>query len=199
MDDTTNLLQSFEDYQRLMSRYFPDSINTSVIEQNRSFLQFHPEAFNDAYFPGHFTGSALVASNDYKRVLLTHHKKLNLWLQLGGHADGEKNLSNVALREAREESGLQEFSFFRFPNEPGLIPFDLDIHAIPERKLIPGHSHYDVRYLLICEGDENFLAISEESHDVKWFTWEAAEALTREESMQRQFFKAKKLLGISAY
>ena len=55
---------------------------------------------------GHFTASAWLVSSDGIRALLTHHRKLDRWLQLGGHADGDRDLARAALREAREESGL---------------------------------------------------------------------------------------------
>jgi hypothetical protein len=60
-------------------------------------------------YDGHFTGSAWIVSPDKEEILMTHHKKLGMWLQLGGHADGENDLSKVALREAKEESEIQYF------------------------------------------------------------------------------------------
>jgi len=60
-------------------------------------------------YNGHFTGSAWIVSPDRSRILMTHHKKLGKWIQLGGHADGENDLLKVALREAKEESGIQQF------------------------------------------------------------------------------------------
>lgn len=190
-----SLQKSLEDYARVSPLFFDQYVDLELVERKLSFLLDHPDAFHDAYFPGHFTGSALIVSADHQRVLLTHHRKLNLWLQLGGHADHDKDLSKVALREAREESGLEKFLFYHFPNERGIIPFDIDIHAIPERGFTPGHLHYDVRYLLICEDDESHIQISEESHDLRWFTWSEAAQKTSELSMQRQFYKARKILS----
>lgn len=114
-------------------------------------------------FPGHFTGSALVVSADGSRALLHHHRKLDRWLQFGGHCDGDPDVVRVALREAVEESGIE-----------GLIvasarPFDLDIHEIPAHGNEPAHLHYDVRYMLIApEGAE--AVCSAESHELRWFT-----------------------------
>jgi 8-oxo-dGTP pyrophosphatase MutT (NUDIX family) len=64
------------------------------------------DPFTRERLEGHFTGSAWLVSGDGLRVLLTHHRKLGRWLQLGGHADGDRDLARVALREAEEESGL---------------------------------------------------------------------------------------------
>ena len=66
----------------------------------------HPDCFERSCVPGHVTGSAWLVSHDRSRFLLTHHRKLGRWLQLGGHSDGDPDTAQVALREAREESGI---------------------------------------------------------------------------------------------
>lgn len=109
---------------------------------------------------GHFTASALVVSGDGRRTLLTHHRKLGLWLQPGGHADGDHDLAAVALRETEEETGLRGVRV-----DPTI--FDLDRHWIPEHKGVPAHWHYDVRYLVHAGADETFV-VSEESHALAW-------------------------------
>ncbi len=109
---------------------------------------------------GHFTGSAWLVSADGRNVLLTHHRKLDRWLQLGGHADGDVRLDRVALREAGEESGLAGLLA-----EPDI--FDLDIHWIPQRHEVAGHWHYDARYVIRATHSEAF-AVSEESHALEW-------------------------------
>jgi len=110
---------------------------------------------------GHFTGSAWLVSADGQRVLLTHHRKLDRWLQLGGHADGDRDLARVALKEAEEESGLSGLVL-----EDGEL-FDIDKHWIPERMDVPGHWHYDARYVVRALGSEQF-ALSEESLALAW-------------------------------
>lgn len=109
---------------------------------------------------GHFTASAWLVDRGGTRLLMTHHRKLGLWLQLGGHADGDRDLARVALREAEEESGLSGLSV-----EPQV--FDLDRHWIPEHKGVPGHWHYDVRYVVRTGGSEDF-AVSDESLALAW-------------------------------
>lgn len=119
-----------------------------------------PQAFRRERLAGHFTGSAWLVSGDGRRTLLTHHRKLDRWLQPGGHADGEEDLAAVALREAQEESGLRDLVV-----EPAI--FDIDRHCIPEHKGVPGHWHFDVRFVVRATGDETF-AVSDESHALAW-------------------------------
>ena len=119
------------------------------------------DPFQRSRLDGHFTGSAWLVSADGRRALLTHHRKLGRWLQLGGHADGDRDLARVALREAEEESGLSDLSV-----EGGAI-FDVDRHWIPERGEVPGHWHFDVRYVVRATGSEAY-AVGEESLDLAW-------------------------------
>jgi 8-oxo-dGTP pyrophosphatase MutT (NUDIX family) len=127
---------------------------------------------------GHFTGSAWVVSADGQRVLLTHHRKLDRWLQPGGHADGDTDLARVALREAEEETGLRDLVV------EGDV-FDLDRHAIPARGAEPEHWHYDVRFVVRATGAEDFV-VSEESHALAWRdVLEIAEDPHGDESVRR--------------
>lgn len=126
----------------------------------RAFLASDPGVFDRQHRSGHFTGSAWLVSADGERVLLTHHRKLGRWLQLGGHADGDVDLARVALREAEEESGLHGLQVER-------EIFDLDRHLIPARGDEPAHWHYDVRYVVRAMAGEAF-AVSAESLALAW-------------------------------
>lgn len=131
-----------------------------VVDCFERFLATGAPVFAREHTSGHFTGSAWLVSVDGARVLLTHHRKLGRWLQLGGHADGDGDLARVTLREAEEESGLRDLVV-----EPAV--FDLDAHRIPARGSEPEHWHYDVRYVVRATGSEEY-AISAESLALAW-------------------------------
>lgn len=151
------------------------------------FVRQHPDCFERSCVPGHITASSWIVSSERSRFLLTHHRKLGRWLQLGGHADGETDVLAVALREAREESGLSDFE--PVPDASGLDLLDLDIHRIPAHGRDPEHFHYDVRFLFRAGVDQPVSA-SDESHEVRWFDpGESVEALS-EESLRRLMRKS---------
>jgi len=141
-------------------------------------LLAHSDAYKRTHQPGHFTGSAFIVSEDFLQTLLVHHRKLNRWLQPGGHADGDTDLLAVAMREAQEETGLARLSVIN----PAI--YDIDIHPIPIRKDFPAHDHYDVRFLLQASVDD-VITVSEESHDVKWISLNDLERYTAGESVLR--------------
>jgi 8-oxo-dGTP pyrophosphatase MutT (NUDIX family) len=167
-----------------------EQFKTSFAEEKVFIPRFldllnQPRCFHRDHLPGHITGSAWIVNVDRTRALLVHHAKLNRWLQPGGHADGEENVLNVALREAQEETGVLDFKLLQEKI------FDLDIHPIPARKDFPEHLHFDVRFLFQAEEKEKII-VSEESHDVKWISLKELPDYNSEPSIQRL---AKKLLG----
>ena len=152
-----------------------------------SFVEAHPNCAERSLQIGHLTGSAWIVDRERKRTLLTHHRKLNKWLQLGGHADGELNPLAVAMREASEESGLTRL---RVVSDE---VFDLDRHLIPARKAEPDHWHYDIRFMIEADPDEPLL-ISDESHDLAWIEIARMADYNAEESMLRM--ARKTLAGV---
>ncbi|MDX6358212.1 MAG: hypothetical protein QOH37_1266 [Nocardioidaceae bacterium] len=139
-----------------------EALRTSYVEH----LRAHPDGLFKACYPDHLTASALVVSTDRRHVLLTLHRKAQLWFQFGGHLEpGDASLAGAALREAPEESGVT-----------GLVlqpaPVHLDLHAVPFCDPRGGARHLDVRYVATApEGAEH--AVSAESIDVRWWPVDA--------------------------
>jgi 8-oxo-dGTP pyrophosphatase MutT (NUDIX family) len=162
-----------------LQAYVPiDAADAAQRDRIAAFVRAHPDCFVRSLAVGHVTGSAWLLDPAGRRVLLTHHRKLQKWLQLGGHADGDPDVLQVALREAREESGL-----------PDMAPvvediFDVDVHPIPAQGGVPAHDHYDVRFLLRAARAEP-LRISDESVALAWFTQEEVPKLAVDESILR--------------
>lgn len=148
------LAAAFDDY---LARRPEEGETVAVFE---AFLASDPAVFERAHRTGHFTGSAWLVSTDGGRVLLTHHRKLGRWLQLGGHADGDADLARVVLREAREESGIEDLTV---DDEI----FDLDAHRIPERGNEAAHWHYDVRYVVRTVASDDYV-VGAESLALAW-------------------------------
>lgn len=170
---------------------YPNEAET--VNRITRFIEQHKDCFQRTLEIGHITGSAWIINAKNSHALFTHHRKLNMWLQLGGHADGESSVQNVALREAYEESGLSSLELL------SAEIFDIDIHLIPERKGEKAHFHYDVRYLIRTQRDDP-VSISKESYDLAWFSPEEIAAQFGDESIQRMARKwqSAELISLNA-
>jgi 8-oxo-dGTP pyrophosphatase MutT (NUDIX family) len=120
----------------------------AAVDETLALVEARADCLLRTCAPGHLTGSAWILSPDRRRTLLTLHRKLGRWLQLGGHADGDPDIHAVALREAREESGLAAI------RPLGGAIFDIDRHWIPGRGSEPGHWHHDLRFLFEADPSE---------------------------------------------
>ena len=164
----------------LLDRYQPNDPGQLRIKAKMiNFVQTHADCFERELELGHMTASAWLLNAVGDQVLLTHHKKLNKWLQLGGHADGDPDLLQVAIKEAQEESGIQHIEAI----SRGV--FDIDVHPIPARKNEPEHDHWDVRFLLRVTDPAAQYVVSDESHDLRWFTHSELAALEVDASVKR--------------
>lgn len=147
-----------------------------TVERFIALLAEHADCYQRSCWAGHITGSAWIVDPVGERVLLTHHRKLDRWLQPGGHSDGDPDTLAVALREAEEETGL-----IVTPVETSI--FDIDVHPIPARGPEPEHFHFDVRFAL--RADTIDYTVSDESHDLAWVPIERVHEWTDEDSVLR--------------
>ena len=131
----------------------------------------HP--WRRATLDGHLTASAWVIDRTRSHAALIHHRKLNLWLQPGGHVeDTDASWRAAAQREVTEETGLARF----IPQADDAKLFDVDVHAIPARPNEPAHFHYDLRFLFVADvdatvasADHALVTNADEAHDCRWF------------------------------
>ena len=151
---------------------------SATVDHFAAFVRDEPDCFQRDCWVGHVTGSAWVVDATGTHVLLTHHRKLDRWLQLGGHSDGDDDPLGVACREAIEESGLAAQPLSR-------ALFDVDIHLIPARRSDPAHHHFDARFVLGVSGGEENFRVSDESHALRWVRIDRLADITTEASMLR--------------
>ncbi|WP_327353559.1 NUDIX hydrolase [Streptomyces sp. NBC_01304] len=148
-EDAVLVLKKYEHQEELRQAYL-------------DHLATHPDGMWKACGAGHLTASALVIDPTRGRVLLTLHKKLQMWLQMGGHCEpGDDTVAAAALREGTEESGIAGLTLL-----PG-GPVRLDRHPIPA----PCNWHLDVQYAAVAPADA-VEAISDESLDLRWFAYD---------------------------
>ncbi len=167
----------------LLGNYRPECSQQLQLKAHyEAFIAVNPDCCERRLLSGHLTGSAWLVSADGTRAVLMHHRKLNRWLQPGGHADGNADMAQVALREAEEETGLTGL-------EVATEIFDLDCHEIAARGNEPAHWHFDMRFVVRAGGNEA-LVQNAESLGLAWIpVAELAERDDVDPSIQRMACK----------
>lgn len=138
-----------------------DKNEEAMLQQTIDFVRQNPQCFERSLAIGHITGSAWIVDESRDYAILMHHKKLNRWFQPGGHADGETNVLNVAIKEAQEETGVVDLKILSH------AIYDVDVHLIPENPKELAHYHFDIRFLFEVKKDIP-LKINAESKEIKW-------------------------------
>jgi 8-oxo-dGTP pyrophosphatase MutT (NUDIX family) len=164
----------------------PTPAQAELRERYLAHLDTHPDGMQRSCHPNHLTASTLVVTPDASRVLLTLHAKAEQWFQFGGHCEAnDATLLGAARREAFEESGIADLTF-------DTEPLRLDEHEVPFCGDRPGVHHLDVWFLAVA-APEALPAISDESHDVRW--WDA-DALPGDHAWHEAISLARSRLGV---
>jgi len=165
-----------------------DASERASVDRIRELLRTRADPFTRGH-PEHVTASAVVAHPASGRFLLVRHRRLERWLQPGGHIEAQDaSTLDAARREALEETGVEGLE----------APFgdrilDVDVHTIPPKSALPGHVHYDVRHLLTAvERAESSPA--PEVLAGAWLSIDEAVARGADESLLRALRKAVRLL-----
>ena len=166
----------------LLERYIPTEEEIANKAKIIAFVKDNPNCFERSLETGHITSSAWLLNQNGDKALLTHHKKLNAWLQLGGHCDGDPNILNVAIKEAQEESGMKAITAIMDSI------FDLDVHFIRTNSKEMGHYHYDLCFLLQAQKSDE-LTPNDESNELRWISKDIKALPTGERAVLRMFEK----------
>lgn len=161
----------------------------SSVTRVRSAMQEGAIAYDRTGSLGHFTASAAIVDPHAGKTLLTHHRKLGIWVQLGGHCDGDTDLLASSKREGLEESGLADLQPLWPLSSAQPLPLDVDIHSIPNKTGEHDHYHFDFRFLWLADSTAP-LAISAESIDLAWVPFDAIEDYSTEPSVHVLIEKA---------
>jgi 8-oxo-dGTP pyrophosphatase MutT (NUDIX family) len=148
-----SLLQQLRAYQPA------DDAEAGSLQFIIDFLEAEAKPFSRKTLHGHITSSGFVVDASYQNVLMVWHRKLERWLQPGGHVEKEDaSVYESAMREVEEETGHRAE-----PSILGNIIFDVDVHEIPARKSEPAHKHLDIRFVFVA-GEK----VGEPDHELKW-------------------------------
>ena len=137
-----------------------------------AFLENNEDAFLRSNLLAHMTASSWIVNPERTKTLMVYHNIYDSWSWTGGHADGETDLLSVALREAREETGIAHVR----PVSPEI--FSLEVLTVDGHEkrgaYVPSHLHLNVTYLLVAEESDTLHICKEENSGVAWFTLEEA-------------------------
>ena len=176
-------------FEPLIASYEPSDESEALHRRAMlDLLRRTGDPFSRSQFdPGHFTASCFIV-DDAARLLLHHHRRLDRWLQMGGHLEPGESPVEAALREGEEESGLADLRLLREEIA------DLDVHVIPAGRGEPEHRHFDVRYIARTASPASIAADARESRNLMWFDLGEAAAMMGSEESLRVIRKIRRLV-----
>lgn len=162
------LLGLVDEYQNIYKGEDAD-VSSLLIDQ----LNEEEDVFDRKNFSGHITSSGLVLNESFDKILLVNHKFLKMWLQPGGHVEGNAEIYKEAVREITEETALQNFSLhpWHAKNKSLDTPFSIDSHNIPAsgKKNEAKHVHHDFTYVFVGSSNQKLVRQIEEVDGAEWF------------------------------
>ncbi len=182
-----------ENLLKLLQRYkTPFLEESAMVARTQRFIMSNENCFDRSLESGHVTGSSWVVNPNRTHALMLHHRKLGLWLQPGGHADGDTDIHNVVIKETSEESGIAVKDIKLLNHDI----FDVDIHTIYASQYDDRHEHYDIRFLLEID-DTLMIPGNDESHQIGWVALKNIPQFNNFRSLYRMVQKTRQYFTVA--
>ena len=176
-----SLLQAIDKYKPVNSQEEQDKM------QMLAFIKSNPDCLERSNQIGHFTTSIWTVNKERTKTLMVYHNIYDSWSWIGGHADGIENLSEVALRELQEETGVKHA---RLVSDE---IFSIEILPVSghekKGKYVPSHLHLNVTYLAEADEMEELVVNADENKGVRWWTFEEALQVSKEPWFVERIYK----------
>ena len=151
------------------------------------YMEHNPDYLTRENKVAHFTTSIWTVNRKRTKTLMVYHNIYDSWSWIGGHADGEEDLAMVALRELKEETGVESAALVNTDI------FSLEILTVDghmkKGKYVPGHLHFNVTFLAEADEEQALVVNEDENKGVKWFTFEDALKASSEPWMVERVYK----------
>jgi len=175
-------------YEKLIKKYIPVNGQEQIDQKAMlSFIEHNKDCLDRTNLSGHFTSSAIIVNESMDQVLFAYHNIYDSWSWVGGHNDGESNFLEVALKEAKEETGINNV----YPYDSEIMMLDiLPVKRHVKRGQFVGHHlHFNLTFLLIANTSDELSIKPDENSGVKWFKIDEVLDYVSEEDMKEVYKK----------